>query len=141
MTHNFHLTEKPPTSQSGALRSQFSIALLLAISFASYVLLGVLQGRFAVTDEVVFKSAGRNWASTGSFSAPELPGFLQGLNQGPPVTEIYLAQPPGYTFLFGLFTRLVGFGPQQCILYDALIHILLAFTTGATALIVMKLPF
>jgi hypothetical protein len=55
----------------------------------------LIPGRFAVTDEVFYKAAGRNWAMTGHFAAPEIVGRL---TQGPPLTEIDFAQPPLYSF-------------------------------------------
>jgi hypothetical protein len=32
-------------------------------------------GRFTTTDEIAFKAAGREWARSGHFAAPELTGF------------------------------------------------------------------
>lgn len=77
-----------------------------------------------------YKAAGRNWAMTGQFAAPEIVGRLK---KGPPLTQVYFAQTPLYTFLFGVYTRLVGFGPRRCILYDVLIHLLLVWSAVAVA--------
>lgn len=94
-------------------------------------------GRFVQMDEVFFKAAGREWAASGHFAAPEIhgvptadpPGFLV---MQPPLSEIWFAQLPGYTFGFGVFAWLFGFGPAQCMMYDALIHACLAFLTFLT---------
>jgi hypothetical protein len=73
---------------------------------------------------------------TGRFAAPEIEGRLQ---SGPPLTEIYFAQPPLYTFLFGVYTKVAGFGPRRCILFDALIHLFLVWTIVACAQKVFQL--
>jgi hypothetical protein len=101
-----------------------ALALLAALSLA-YFLSVIVPGRLAVTDEVFFKAAGRNWAATGHFAAPELTGRL---TEGPPLSEIYFAQPPIYTFLFGVYIKLLGFSPRLCIAYDAMIHLLLMWS-------------
>ena len=118
------------------MRSSLSIVALAALSVL-YLAVELVPGRFAVTDEVFFKAAGRNWAMTGRFAAPEIVGRLK---SGPPLTETYFAQPPLYTFLFGVYTKAAGFGPRRCILFDALIHLLLAWTVCACALKVFELP-
>ncbi len=99
-----------------------------------YIAAQMALGRFVALDEVFFKAAGREWAATGRFAAPEIdgipfldrPGFLF---FDPPLREIWFPQPPLYTFLFGVFARVAGFGPWQCILYDTLIHASLAQLT------------
>ena len=101
-----------------------ALALLAALSLV-YFLSVIVPGRFAVTDEVFFKAAGRNWAATAHFAAPELTGRL---TQGPPLSEIYFAQPPIYTFLFGVYVKLLGFSPRLCIAYDAIIHLVLMWS-------------
>jgi hypothetical protein len=101
-----------------------ALAVLAALSLV-YFLSVIVPGRFAVTDEVFFKAAGRNWAATGHFAAPELTGRL---TEGPPLSEIYFAQPPIYTFLFGVYVKLLGFGPRLCIAYDAMIHLLVMWS-------------
>ena len=75
---------------------------------------------------------------TGRFAAPEIVGRLA---EGPPLTEVYFAQPPLYTFLFGVYTKLVGFGPRRCILYDVLIHLLLVWSSVIAAKTVFRLPW
>lgn len=99
--------------------------------------LEVIPGRFATTDEEFFKSAGRHWAATGHFAAPEIIGRI---NVQPSLDVIYFAQPPLYSFAFGLYTKAVGFGPFQSILFDALIHLLLALATVLLASKVFELP-
>lgn len=106
------------------LRRHWSLAAVALLSLI-YCIAELVPGRFAVTDEVFFKAAGRNWALTGHFAAPEILGRL---TEGPPLSEIYFAQPPVYTFLFGVYTRLVGFTPRSCIAYDMLIHLLLIWS-------------
>lgn len=109
---------------------------LIILSFL-YCFGELIPGRFVVTDEVFYKAAGRNWAMTGRFAAPEIVGRLA---EGPPLTEVYFAQPPLYTFLFGVYTKLVGFGPRFCILYDVLIHLLLVWSAVVVGSIVFRLP-
>jgi hypothetical protein len=96
-----------------------------------YLAVSLLVGRFAVTDEVAFKAAGRQWAAGAGFGAPELKGAAEGAS--PPVTEVYFLYPPAYPFFFGVWTRLFGFGPRQCMVFDASIHVLLTGLTFALA--------
>src|SRR5215831_18047809 len=104
---------------------------LLYLCLGVYVVFQMAVGRFVQMDEVFFKAAGREWARSSHFAAPEIhgvptadpPGFLR---MAPPLSEIWFAQPPVYTFLFGVFARLFGFGPMQCIVFDGLIHAILA---------------
>ncbi len=112
------------------------LVLLIGIC---YLVAEVVPGRFAVTDELYFKAAGRNWAATGRFAAPELKGFHSGMI--PPITDVFFTYPPLYPFLFGLYTKLAGFGARSCILYDALIHVLLVWTAFAAARRVFALPW
>ena len=96
-------------------------ALLLSL-LAGYLAVMMVQGRFAVTDEMFFKAAGAQWAETGRFAAPEFSGFL---GATPPVETIYAVYPPVYPFLFGIWVRLMGFSWQACVFYDAIIHVCL----------------
>lgn len=114
-----------------ALRRSSLLFLLLAVC---YVAFQTAVGRFVELDEVFFKAAGREWAASGRFAAPEIDGYpnwdgSRFIRLDPPLREVWFAQPPVYTFLFGLFTKAVGFGPRQCILFDALIHAALAAVT------------
>jgi hypothetical protein len=111
--------------------------VFLTILSALYGVLELVPGRFVVTDEVFFKAAGRNWAETGRFAAPEIVGRL---TRGPSLAEVYFAQPPVYTFIFGIYTKVFGFGPRRCMLYDTLIHLLLVWTAAGCANCVFKLP-
>ena len=111
--------------------------LILALLSLLYAAVEIVPGRFPVTDEVFFKSAGRNWAATGNFAAPELDGRL---DEGPPLSTIYFAQPPVYTFAFALYTKLVGFGPRRCISFDVLIHLALVWTALLVGLQLFNLP-
>lgn len=107
---------------------------VFALLVAAYMAMQVGLGRFVQMDEVFFKAAGREWASSGRFAAPEIqgvptadpPGFLI---MTPPLSQVWFAQPPGYTFLFGFFAWILGFGPTQCVAFDALIHACLATVT------------
>src|SRR5687768_9667332 len=100
---------------------------LLAI-LTLYIAATIAIGRFTTTDEIAFKAAGREWAESGRFAAPELSGF-GGFE--PPAEEIWLAHLPVYTFVFGLFVKLAGFGAMQTIAFDAVIHASLAALTFA----------
>ncbi len=114
-----------------------ALAILVVLS-ATYILVELVPGRFAVTDEVYFKAAGRNWAATGKFAAPELKGFRDTLV--PPLSEVFFAYPPIYPFLFGVYTKVVGFGPRSCIFFDALIHLLLVWCGVWVARLVFSVP-
>jgi len=102
-----------------------------------YVLIEVIPGRFTTTDEVAYKAAGLHWALSNTFSAPELSGFLKNV---PPLDEIDFAHLPIYPFFYGVFTRLAGFGPRQCIVFDAIIHVALAIIVGIFANRIMSVP-
>jgi len=107
--------------------------MILVPSLIGYVAFSVCIGRFLGMDEVFFKSAGREWAQSGRFASPELTGlkFLQDVD--PPIEDVWFVHPPAYPFLFGVFIKWVGFGPWQCVLFDALIHAFLALLTFLTA--------
>ncbi len=110
-----------------SLRSPwFALGAVLVV----YVVTITLVGRFPFTDEIAFKAAGREWAQTGRFAAPELWDF-RGLR--PPVQDIWFAHLPVYTFLYGLVVKIVGFGLRSAIAFDATIHALLAAATAVTA--------
>lgn len=100
----------------------FALALLLVL----YVAFTIGVGRFTATDEIAFKAAGREWATHGRFAAPELSGFGE---FDPPVEVIWFAHLPVYTFLFGVFVKVFGFGVWQSNAYDALIHVALVILT------------
>lgn len=116
--------------------------MLMAAGVVLYLGAATGLGRFVQLDEVFFKAAGREWAATWRFAAPEIqgvptadpPGFLE---MQPPLEQVWLAQMPGYTFLFGLYARILGFGPTQCVLFDALIHAWLAVQTFRLAQILL----
>lgn len=118
---NSFFVPKPPSEKAIANRRLLPL-LLLALLGVLYCILTMRFGRFAASDEVFFKAAGRYWAATGHFAAPELVGRL---SEGPPLTEIYFAQPPLYTFLFGPYVKVAGFSAVSCISYDMIIHLLL----------------
>jgi hypothetical protein len=93
-----------------------------------------------VTDEVFFKAAGRNWAATGRFAAPELKGYI-GNALPTPASEVFFSYPPLYPFLFGVYTKAVGFGPRSCMLYDVVIHLLLVWCGALVARLVFGVPW
>lgn len=98
----------------------------LAALLAAYCVVVVSVGRFTATDEIMFKAAGREWAQSGRFAAPEISGFG---HLDPPVESIWFGHVPVYTFLFGVFVKLFGFGAGQSVAFDALIHVMLAALT------------
>ena len=110
---------------------------LFTIGCVFFVLLEVVPGRFPNTDEVFFKSPGRHWAATGHFAAPEIVGRVE---VNPSLDKIFFAQPPLYSFIFGVYTKVLGFGPHLCILFDALIHVLLAALTVSVVRRVFSVP-
>jgi hypothetical protein len=72
------------------MRRKTALACLFALS-ALYCVAELVPGRFAVTDEVYFKAAGRNWAATGQFAAPELKGYRDDI--APHVSDVFFAYP------------------------------------------------
>lgn len=99
--------------------------VLAAALLLGYVAAMAWWGRLPNTDEIVFKAAGYQWAQAGQFAAPEMTGYSYLEGADPPVERLYVAYPPIYPFLFGLVTWLTGFGWRECVLYDAVIHVLL----------------
>ncbi len=79
-----------------------------------------------INDELFFKAAGREWASSGHFAAPEVTGYSDSV---PATEEIFAQYPPLYSFLFGLFVKVLGFSWRTVFLYDGLLHVLLCFIT------------
>lgn len=115
-----------------------SMVFLLLIASLCYGLAELIPGRFAITDDEVYKAAGRNWAMTGKFAAPEAIGLLPTV---PGLEEVYFSYPPLYTFLYGVYTKAVGFGPRRAMAYDALLHIALIWMLFLAARVMFHLPF
>jgi hypothetical protein len=108
-------TQASLRSVKGGLRRPVILLLLLLTVF---FVLEFSYPRFPSTDEIFFKSAGRNVGQGGPLAAPELEGFL---HFDPPIEQIYFAYPPLYPWLFGQWARATGFGWAACVGYDALI--------------------
>lgn len=106
------LAEKPPRA-SRAPEIAFAIVLVV------FVVHLVWAGRFPHVDEIAYKAAGREWAMTGRFAAPESWGWIGH-------DDLWSYYPPLYPFLFGVYARVLGFGWRLCVLFDALIHAALA---------------
>jgi hypothetical protein len=104
----------------------FSLLLLLAAFFV----LEFIYPRFPATDEIFFKSPGRNMSQGGPFAAPELEGFA---HFNPPIERIYFPHPPLYSWFFGEWTHATGFGWAACVGYDALISAALALAVFGVA--------
>jgi hypothetical protein len=104
----------------------------LLLASLAYLLVLTNVGRFPCIDrdETWYKAAGREWAATGRFAAPELRGSY---GMEPPLEEVWLVYPPLYSFLFGCVVRMVGFGWRVCVWFDAVIHISLAVLTFGVA--------
>jgi hypothetical protein len=107
--------------------------VLLALQLA-YLAWMLLFGRFLGGDEIAYKAAGREWAQSGTFAAPELRGFAAWRNPEHPQALGRGFGPPVYTFAFGLFVKLFGFTPRTNAAFDALIHIALGWATFALAM-------
>jgi hypothetical protein len=107
------------------------LTYLLAASLA-YLAVLTFWGRFPNIDgdEIWYKAAGREWATTGRFAAPELRGAY-GLE--PPLEEVWFAYPPLYPLLFGCLVKMFGFGWRVCVVFDAVIHTCLALLTFGVA--------
>jgi len=97
--------------------------LSLLLLLAAFFVLEFVYPRFPFSDEIFFKSPGRNMGQGGPFAAPELEGFL---HFNPPIERIYFPHPPLYSWLFGEWTHATGFGWAACVGYDALISAALA---------------
>jgi hypothetical protein len=91
--------------------------LPLLLLLAAFLATEFAYPRFAVTDEIAFKAAGRNISQGGAFAAPE----LESQHADPPLEQVFARYPPLYMWLFGEWTRAVGFGWAACVGYDALI--------------------
>jgi hypothetical protein len=105
--------------------------LPLLLFVLAFFVLEFAYPRFPDTDhEILFKAAGWNASQKGAFAAPELEGFL---NLDPPIEQVYFVYPPLYTWLFGQWSRVTGFGWAACVGYDALISAVLAFIVYALA--------
>lgn len=114
------------TMRSPCLSTRAARALLLAALSAQFLAL-VGLGRFPASDESFYKAAGREWAASGRFAAPELEGFS---GTRPGLEDVFFVYPPLYPFFFGLVVRAVGFGWRACVAYDAAIHALLALSVA-----------
>ena len=105
--------------------------LPLLLLLVAFFVLEFAFPRFPNTDsEISRKSAGLNLSRGGAFAAPELEGFL---HVDPPIERIYSVYPPLYTWLFGQWTRVTGFGWAACVGYDALISTVLTLVVYGLA--------
>ena len=105
--------------------------LPLLVLVAAFFILEFAYPRFPDSDhEMIFKVAGWHASQYGAFAAPELEGFL---NLDPPIEQVYFVYPPLYSWLFGEWSRVTGFGWAACVGYDALISAVLAFIVYALA--------
>ena len=107
--------------------------LLLVALQVAYLAWMIVFGRFLSGDEIAYKAAGREWAQSGHFVAPELLGFGSWRDPAHPYELRRGFGPPVYTFSFGLFVKVSGFTPRTNAAFDALIHILLGWATFALA--------
>jgi hypothetical protein len=105
--------------------------LPLLLLVAAFFVLEFTYPRFPDMDhETYFKAAGWNAIQKGAFAAPELEGYR---HLDPPIERVYFTYPPLYTWLFGQWSRVTGFGWVACVGYDALISAVLAFIVYALA--------
>jgi hypothetical protein len=115
--------------QPAAAPGRFSSRPLMVFSaiILTYVVLQTTIGRIQQSaDEVWYKAAGREWAATGRFGAPELVNVF---NRTTDVENVFFLFVPLYSFLFGLVVKAVGFGWRTCVFYDAAIAGILAILT------------
>ena len=99
----------------------------LAAIILAFIAFQTTWGRLPQSsDEVCFKAAGREWAASGHFAAPELINISR-LKMG--VEKIFFLYVPLYTFLFGLVVKAIGIGWRACMFYDAVITGVLAGLT------------
>jgi hypothetical protein len=123
-----------PMPAPGSVFRRFLPLLILLVLFLA---IEFLCPRFPDNDEVISKAAGRNLGAGGSFSAPELEGFLQ-LN--PPAERVFFAHPPVYSWLFGQASKCLGFGWKVCVGYDGFISAALAICVFGLARRMRHLP-
>jgi hypothetical protein len=109
-----------------------NVTILIALQVV-YLAAELLLGRFIGGDEIAYKAAGREWARSGNFIAPELRGFAAWRDPAHPYDLGRGFGPPLYTFSFGLFVKMVGFTPTTNVAFDALMHILLGWATWTLA--------
>lgn len=121
--------QRHPDSTTFLARGVGLLPLLWSIVLV-YGIFTLWFGRFQTSDEVAFKAAGREWAVSGRFAAPEMKGFR---NFDPPAEVAWFGQLPIYTFLFGVFVKVFGFHPLQNLAFDLLIHLAVVFLTYAIA--------
>jgi hypothetical protein len=85
----------------------------LLLLFAAFFIVEFAYPRFPSMDsEISSKAAGLHLSQGGAFAAPELEGFL---HVDPPIERIYFVYPPLYTWLFGQWLHLTGFGWAACV--------------------------
>ena len=116
---------------ASVLRRFLPLFILLVVFLA----VEFLCPRFPDNDEVICKAAGRHLGAGGSFSAPELEGFL---HFDPPVERVFFAHPPVYSWLFGQTSRVLGFGWKVCVGYDGFISAVLSICVFGLARRVSK---
>lgn len=114
------LVENPMPPSVKASRADWCLGSLFVLGVCVYLTLLMTVGRLPFTDDIYFKAAGREWAASGRFAAPESAGAL---NANPPVEEIFALYPPLYPFLFGVFVKAFGFSWRTAFLYDGLLHV------------------
>jgi hypothetical protein len=112
--------------QASERSSVLALVFFLAITVGFVVLQTAIGRSQHSTDEVFFKAAGREWAATGRFGAPELVNVF---HRATNVTDVFFLFVPVYPFLFGLVASVVGFGWRTCVFYDAAIAAVLAALT------------
>jgi hypothetical protein len=113
----------------GRLRS----AGILAALQLSYFVSLLLFGRFIGGDEIAYKAAGREWARSGAYVAPEMLGYPAWQDPAHPYELRRGVGPPLYPLAFGLFVKVFGFHPSSNVAFDGLIHILLGWATWSLA--------
>jgi hypothetical protein len=102
------------------------VAVFLGVVLV-YLVFQTALGRLPLSsDEVAYKSAGREWAATGRFGAPELVNMF---NRPTDIENVFFLCTPLYSFLFGLAVKIIGFGWRSCVFYDAVIAVVLAALT------------
>jgi hypothetical protein len=75
----------------------------------------ILEVHLPATDVFLFKEAGINLATKGRFVASNLPHMLPGQE------FIFSYYPPVFPFLFGVWSKILGVGLRQSILFDGLL--------------------
>lgn len=101
---------------------RFTTALLIVITglvwLSLTLLIVITEARSPGTDVFLFKEAGVNLATRGSFQVKNL------IHMPPDIEMPFAFYPPLYPFFFGVWSHIVGVGLKQSLIFECLLRIL-----------------